>query len=71
MPTQRYTVNGPQGEFLMTTELPTLAHILNLHPDAVKRIERETHIHGSNCELYLSRGLWSKVAVYREESYRA
>ncbi len=37
-----YYLTDDEGEHIMTAPLSTIAHFYRLHPDAIRRIEKET-----------------------------
>lgn len=57
-----YYVSTEEGQYVMTAPMHVLVTYLRLHPDAVRRIERETVEMGAKCKLYAD-GYVQKVYV--------
>lgn len=51
-----YFVTSEEGEYVMTAPMHILVTYLKLHPDAVRRIERETIELGAKCKLHFGYG---------------
>lgn len=50
------TEQDDAATFVMKAPMSTLQRFLNLHPDAVRRIERETEDDGGVCRIFKTRG---------------
>ena len=60
-----YYLTDDEGEHIMTAPLSTIAHFYKLHPDAIRRVERETVSLKSICTLSFIQAPHERVHVRR------